>query len=122
MPGEKTGEVISLIWEGSPDAFFVKGHVPESEALAELEMEEVLITGYSKYDKEKGESVWTWLKAILGPAMHRYARWSMEPGPDDTTSILRDYSEPGRGRFPVTQFTVLGWHKSQEFPERELSI
>lgn len=111
MPGEKTGEPIALIWEGSPDDFFVKGHLSETEALTALNQEELLEKGCNYFDKETKEWQWQWLKPILGPAIHRYARWSMEPGPEGCSQTLRDYQEAGRGRFPVTQFHVLEWQK-----------
>lgn len=111
MPGEAIGEPISLIWEGDPEDYFVKGHLSEKEALDALNREELLEKGYPVYNKGTWGRDWQWYKPILSPALHRYARWSMEPGPEDCHHVLRDYAEPGRGRFPVTMFHILGWQK-----------
>ena len=106
------GEMIQLNWEGStPEAFFVRGHVPPKDFMLELEDQEVMETGFSRLIEVEGGREWVYQDAvlILGPIMHRYARWSMEPGDDgDGHQVLRDYKDPGRGRFKVTMVDVLG--------------
>jgi hypothetical protein len=111
MPGEAIGEHISLIWDGLPEAVFIKGHVSESEALSALEAGELLDGGYQYFDKERDGWFFMQTRAILGPLIQNYARWSTEPRPDGSTLTLRSYQEPGRGRFPVTCFDVLEWRK-----------
>lgn len=108
------GEMIQLNWEGStPESFFVRGHVSPKDFMLELEDQEVMETGFERFVKgdriDNGEWVWQDAVLILGPVMHRYARWSMEPGPfSDAQHVLRDYKDPGRGRFKVTMADVLG--------------
>ncbi len=125
MAGEKTGEVILLIWEGDPEDFFVKGHLTEEEVMDALNHEELLEKGVHYFDKGTREWDWQWHKPKLGTSPHRYGRWSMEPGPDDCSQTLRDYSEPGRGRFPVTKIPVIEWVKIDSpvyMPEREVGL
>ena len=105
------GEMIHLNWEGSPDAFFVRGHVSPRDFMLELESQEVMETGFSRLKEVEGERNWVWQDAliILGPITHRYARWSMEPGDSSKGhQVLRDYKDPGRGRFKITMAEVTG--------------
>lgn len=38
---------------------------------------------------------------------HAYGRWSCEPLDDEPNGVvLRTYTQPGRGRFPITQIRV----------------
>jgi hypothetical protein len=113
MARQVDGEYIPLLWEGKPDAFFIKGHVSEHDALAELEEQEVLTTGYRDY--KQPNLPWVWLRAELSHANHCYARWSMEPGPDGYNGqVLRDYKDSKPGRFKVTVFNVIGWNRVSE--------
>lgn len=97
MAKEAVGEIIVLVWEGLPNAFFIKGHVSEAEAMIAL---------------NRGVLLYQHKRAILGPIIHNYARWSTEPGPDGNSLTLRSYQEPGRGRFPVTCFEVIEWRET----------
>jgi hypothetical protein len=104
------GEMIQLNWEGDPDAFFIRGHVSPKDFMLELEDQDVMETGFSRLVEADGHRNWVWQDAlrILGPITHRYARWSMEPGDDGGYQVLRDYKDPGRGRFKVTMADVIG--------------
>ena len=88
----RDGEYIPLYWESStPDAYYIRGHVAESVALGVLEEQGEMVDG----KLENG--------AAIGKAIHKYARWSTEgDAPDGCSRVLRDYKEPGRGRFKVT--------------------
>jgi hypothetical protein len=82
----KHGDAILLYWDLEPEAWYVKGHVSWAMALHALY-------------KEYGRNI------DIGPIEHNYARWSMEAGIMDTLgveSVLREYPDRGRGRFPVT--------------------
>ncbi|MFA4834826.1 MAG: hypothetical protein WC749_01975 [Dehalococcoidia bacterium] len=114
MPGEAIGEPILLIWEGWPQTLFVKGHLPQEAALRSLGDEDLLVQVDRHYDKDRKEWIWGWYEARLSVSFHRYARWSIEPGPDGCSQVLRDYTDPGRGRFPVTQFEIISWDKVKE--------
>ncbi len=85
------GDYIYLIWEdgGSPDAYYIRGHVSHDEGIATL-------IGEGAIDNE----------FEVGRADHIYGRWSMQPREDGTGHILRTYKEPGRGRFAITEFGV----------------
>lgn len=82
------GEVIYLVWENQVDELFVKGHMAPEEAHRLLE---------SYYGDQYQFS---------DPAPC-YGRWSQEAGPDDITTVLRTYSERGKGRFPIMAATVI---------------
>ena len=88
----RDGEYILLCWESNtPDAYYIRGHVAENVALCVLEEQGEMVDG----KLESG--------AAIGKAMHKYARWSMQgDAPDGCCCVLRDYKEPGRGRFKVT--------------------
>lgn len=88
MPGEARGDVISLVWEGSADALFVRGHMDTMEAVIVLE---------DHYDG---------LYQYAAP-VKAWARWSVGPSPDGCQQSLVDYDAPGRGRFPVMRAEVL---------------
>ena len=80
--GYTGGEVIYLQWDGRPDDLVVRGHMPPVVAAQLLDLE------YGgQYVTRLPEPAW--------------GRWSCEPGPDGTECVLREYEEPGRGRFPI---------------------
>lgn len=118
MPGEKEGELINLIWEGwIPDSFYIKGHIPIKEALTVLQYEDVLTKVDSFYDRTINYWITKEYELILSTGHHNYARWSTEPGPDDCPVVLRDYGTPGKGRFKVTRFDVIGKRVTKEISE-----
>ena len=91
MSRYENGEYINLVWDGSPDAYYIRGHISEEAALGVLEEQGEMVDG----KLENGDAI--------GKSRHVYARWSMQgDAPDGCTSVLRDYKEPGRGRFKVT--------------------
>jgi len=82
------GDFIHLNHDGSPDAFYVRGHVTDVAALSALhaEFSELYVTG---------------------PWAHKWARWSMETVDDEPALVIRTCDGPGRGRFKVTVCDVL---------------
>jgi len=93
MPGELHGEVMDLVWDSwCPDALYVRGHMEPEEATEALEH----FYGYDGFRLRDPVKAW--------------ARWSCEPGPDGCGQVLRDYNEPGRGRFPVMRAEVIAKH------------
>ena len=82
------GEYMPLIWDGQPDVFYIKGHVNTEDGWAILVEEEVVL------DRK------------IGQAVQCYGRWSTEPGDDNWRHVLREYKNPGRGRFKITAFGV----------------
>lgn len=85
----KDGEYMNLVWDGTPDAFYIRGHVSNEEGLEILKHYEVL------------EDM-----SLLVEGVQKYGRWSTEPGPSGCTHVLREYLEPGCGRFKITVFGV----------------
>ncbi len=84
------GEIIDLSWDGRPDAYYIKGHVSHEDGIYTL-------IDFGKIDNA----------ADVGQAVHKYGRWSMQgDAPDGCNCVLRDYKNPGRGRFKVTVFGV----------------
>lgn len=81
------GDYMSLLWDGQPDAFYIKGHVNTETGLAILTDEDVI--GDRK----------------IGRAEQIYGRWSTE-GDTEWKHILREYKNPGRGRFKITVFRI----------------
>jgi len=81
------GEYIPLIWDGKPDAYYIRGHVSHEEGI------EILLEDGVIYED-----------TIIGQAQHIYARWSMEPGENGNQHCLREYNKAGKGRFKVTMF------------------
>ncbi len=81
------GDYMPLIWDGQPDAFYIKGHVNTKDGWSILVDEEVV-------DDRK-----------IGQAEQIYGRWSTE-GDTEWTHTLREYRNPGRGRFKITVFKV----------------
>ena len=81
------GEYMPLLWDGQPDAFYIKGHVDTKTGLAILGNEDVI--GDRK----------------IGRAEQIYGRWSTE-GNTEWTHTLREYKNQGRGRFKITVFRV----------------
>lgn len=82
------GEYMNLVWDGQPDAFYIKGHVSTEDGLAILA--EADVVGDRK----------------IGRAEQIYGRWSTEPGDDGYIHMLREYTKPGRGRFKITMFGI----------------
>lgn len=85
------GEYIPLIWDGTPDALYIRGHVNYKDGL------EILIQA-GVIDPDEITDI--------GLAEHCYGRWSIEPGENGNQHCLRDYSKPGRGRFKITMFGI----------------
>ena len=81
------GEYMPLAWDGQPDAFYIKGHVNTEEGWA------ILAEGDFAGGRE------------IGQAEQIYGRWSTE-GDTEWTQTLREYKNPGRGRFKITKFGV----------------
>ena len=81
------GEYMPLLWDGQPDAFYIKGHFDTETGLAILADYEVI------GNRE------------VGQANQIYGRWSTE-GDTEWIHTLREYKNPGRGRFKITAFRV----------------
>jgi len=82
---------MSLHWDGSPDAYYIMGHVSHNEGMDILRGE-----GVVHEDNE----------AKIGRARNIYGRWSMQPGEDGNGHVLREYNQSGRGRFKITAFGI----------------
>jgi hypothetical protein len=100
MPGEKIGEYIHLFWDGGPEAFYVRGHIPALDAMEEIA-------------KEVGD------KYFFGLAEPIYGRYSCEHSRlEGIDQILKEYDSPGKGRFPIMRSKCLGvrpsWAKKIE--------
>ena len=80
------GEYMPLVWDGQPDAFYIKGHVDTKTGLAVLAEEDVI-----------GDKI--------GQGVQKYGRWSTE-GDCEQPHTLREYLNPGRGRFKITVFGI----------------
>lgn len=104
---------MQLVYDGWPDAFYIRGHVTDDEALSILEESEE----NERLDMAYVEKDWvkTLYKARTASPLRQYARWSIEPGPDGSYQTLRDYKVKGRGRFPVTVIQVIKWEKENNF-------
>ncbi len=89
------GEYMDLVWDGTPDAYYIKGHVSHEEGIAILIEEDKI-----------QEDAKTWDGAPVGRAVQKYGRWSMEPREDGNGHVLKEYKTPGRGRFKITAFGV----------------
>lgn len=90
MSGEAHGEFIELReeWGSLYDAeYVVRGHVTEDE------YRQALTDWWEDYQGEDPPAT--------EPCQHLWARWSITPHFESGLE-LRLYSEPGRGRFPVT--------------------
>ncbi len=84
------GEYMNLIWDGPPDAYYIKGHMTHEQGI------EILL-GECAIEDEKD----------VGQARQVYGRWSMQgDAPEGCSCVLRIYKESGRGRFKVTEFGV----------------
>lgn len=84
------GEYMNLIWDGSPDAYYIRGHVSHDVGIG-------ILIECGAIDDE----------AEVGKAEQVYGRWSMQgDAPEGCSCILREYKEPGRGRFKITSFGV----------------
>jgi len=97
MPREqkyKEGELIELQWDGSPDAFYIRGHVSSIEArtIGDIELDVY----------------------VLSSPEHKFARWSCD-AQSEYDHTLVEYDSPGRGRFKVTKLRVLGGLSCQDY-------
>lgn len=90
QPKYTYGQIIPLNWEGKPDALFIKGHMEPHDAKA-------------LFDYGSGDDF------RFRTPVKAWARWSCEPNPDGFGQVLRDYDEPGPGRFPVMRVEVTHW-------------
>lgn len=82
----KDGGYIPLVWNGTKEVYYVKGHIDFEEA-------KEIIKEAEGIDCNEFETI------------HSYARWSCESD-NEIGIVLRDYSKSGRGRFKVTKCTV----------------
>ena len=90
MSRYEDGEYMILIWDGSPDAYYIKGHVSHEDGIDILIGEGVIVDA-----------------AEVGHAVHKYGRWSLQgDAPEGCSSVLREYKNPGRGRFKITVFGI----------------
>jgi hypothetical protein len=90
MKRHNDGDHIYLVWDGTPDAYYIKGHVSHEAGIGTL-----IDAGAIDDEKE------------VGQANQMYGRWSMEGNDHDLGKcVLRTYKEPGRGRFKITEFGV----------------
>ncbi len=86
------GEYMDLIWDGSPDAYYIKGHVTHEQGIEILEAQTCL-------DDDELEA--------LGRAVQKYGRWSCQGDRVEGCSlVLREYMTLGKGRFKITHFGV----------------
>ena len=81
----KEGQIIELSWDGGPEFFYIRGHIPLDEA------KKIMQDYLDGYDYQAEEPV------------HRYARWSCDARGEYDHSLM-DYDGPGRGRFKITEF------------------
>ena len=89
----KEGEYMYLVWDGRPDAYYIRGHVEHAAGV------DILIQA-GAVDCEE-------LRDELGQAEHIYGRWSMQgDAPEGCSCVLREYNTPGRGRFKITKYGV----------------
>ena len=94
----KDGDYIRMIWDGTPEAYYIKGHVSHVDGIDNLINEDAI-------DDE----------SEVGLAEHKYGRWSTQGDcPDGCTQTLREYKEAGRGRFKITVFGVGIFAKGKE--------
>lgn len=91
----KDGDYIPLCWEGTPEAYYIKGHIPFPEACGIVAREEAL-------DPATLHST------------HKHARFvfRQEGTPDGCDHTLKVNSMPAPGRFKVTEVkSVTAWHE-----------
>lgn len=86
MSRYEDGEYMDLVWDGTPDAYYIKGHVTNKDGIAIL-----------------GD--WGIVEPSIGQSRQIYGRWSIE-GDYEGIQELREYKNPGRGRFKITVFRV----------------
>ena len=99
------GEYMNLIWDGSPDAHYIKGHVSHKDGIYTL-------IDYGVIDDS----------TEVGQAVQKYGRWSMQgDAPEGCSSVLREYKDPGRGRFKITEFGV-GVFAKQALKESDIDL
>lgn len=104
---DRTGEFIELIYDSIPTDFFIRGHISDEQALEILEYYDVLTRLDHKFINKDWIEVW--YNAVIEGIYHCYGRWSIEPGPDGCSQVLRDYKDRGRGRFPITKIVIKEW-------------
>lgn len=87
----KTGDYISLNWQGSVEIFYIKGHVDFDDG-----------ANIVKYNEGK--------EIEFNLPYHGYARWSMEINYEDGEwwQVLREVETRGKGVFPVTVYPKKG--------------
>lgn len=96
MSKYQDGEYISLVWEYTPETLYVKGHIDPAEAARIIEENE-------DYAYE------------IETPVQAYGRWSTEAWiSDGCTQGFREYSERGRGRFPVMAAKVIRVRTAEE--------
>lgn len=88
MSRYKHSEYISLYWEDMPQYLYVAGHLDPVEARRIMMFE-------------------TENQYVIADPVPMYARFSMERRFDGPGHILREYNEPGRGRFKIMCAEVL---------------
>ena len=72
---------------GGITVYFSRGHHDPGEFIREV---------HEEYDVMLDET----------DVVQRYMRWSMITGPDGPCQVGEEYTQPGRGRFPVTLVNV----------------
>jgi hypothetical protein len=97
MTKEKCGELISLVWEDKPPAYYFKGHVPLYVAIMEVE----------NWDDNldcKG--------AIINHVWAKYVRARKDDGlPDGCTMAFRTSTVERKGWFKVTALLLVDQQK-----------
>ena len=84
------GELISLNWDGQPDAYYIKGWAYVNPMIDELLKEEII---------QSREEISSFKKT--------YARWNASRDEmNDPVSVLQTKDGPGRGRFKVTEIEL----------------
>lgn len=94
-PKDPAGTLIDLTWPDGATAWYVRGHVPEAEAIAVVraELEALAEEGERDHVPE------------LGLGGHGYARWGMGQDEDGNLVQRQFYApaEPGPGAFKITK-------------------
>ncbi len=84
----KDGDFIELCWEGGPEAFYIRGHIPFDRAM------EIL---FQHIDEDAYK---------VSRPIHKYARWSCDARVEFDHSLM-EYNTPGKGRFKITAFDCI---------------
>ncbi len=104
----RDGEYLSLIADGTVDSLYVRGHITHDEAIESIRQQGEDV----QYDYEKNLNV----VRLFGPAYHIYGRWSMQPTDDGNRHCLELCPGPGRGRFKLTELTIMGTREDASIP------